>query len=222
MHLLDPRVAKTVVRLFPSKHWTLSCSPTPSSDILHGGGSPYQKMELGNILNTKMPAKALAGNPMQYDMQHQMQHELQQPQHQPAYPPSYLNGRIKSETSSERGVSPHTSDSRYAPQPQQMQYPSIPNGYPSDMRYPSPSAGQMGVPNQMMPYNPNPQPDQTYAPPQQQSAQAAPQTNGRSGADAGPPKAFACSTCGKGFARRRDLARHGKVIGLLSPHDVIY
>ena len=25
-------------------------------------------------------------------------------------------------------------------------------------------------------------------------------------------KAFACSTCGKGFARRSDLARHGKKI----------
>jgi hypothetical protein len=208
----------TVVRqnLFPIKHW----APTPPPEHLHGGDSPYhqsQKMELGNILNTKMPAKALAGNPMQYEiMQHNIQHELQQqPQHSQAYPPPYLNGRIKSETSSERAASPHTSDSRYAPQHQQsMQYPPMSNGYPGEMRYPSPSAGQMGVSNPMMnTYNPNPQQDQQYAAAQQQQQQAAQntqQTNGRASSDTGPPKAFACSTCGKGFARRSDLARHGK------------
>lgn len=27
-----------------------------------------------------------------------------------------------------------------------------------------------------------------------------------------PPKAYPCSTCGKGFARRSDLARHGKLL----------
>jgi uncharacterized Zn-finger protein len=63
----------------------------------------------------------------------------------------------------------------------------------------------------MMPYNPNPQPDQTYAPQQQQQQSTpAPQANGRA-TDTGPPKAFACSTCGKGFARRSDLARHGTI-----------
>jgi hypothetical protein len=236
MHLLDPRVAKTVVRLFPSsEHWNYSCSSTPT-DTVHGGGIAQQKMELGNILNTKMPAKALAGTPMQYDMQHPMHpHELQQQQqqqqHPNAYPPAYLNpnGRIKSETNSERGASPHTSDSRYAPQPQQqVQYPSMTNGYPHEMRYPSPSAGQMGVPNQMLPYNPNAQAEQGYPPPQQQQQQqqqqlpqAPPQANGRT-ADTGPPKAFACSTCGKGFARRSDLARHGTFTArpnLLPPRD---
>ena len=33
----------------------------------------------------------------------------------------------------------------------------------------------------------------------------------------GPPKAFICSTCPKGFARRSDLARHGKCIQCYLP-----
>lgn len=81
------------------------------------------------------------------------------------------------------------------------------NGYADQMRYPSPSAGQMGVPNPLMGYGQNAPTDQTYA--QQQPSPAA-QSNGRPAGDPGPPKAFACSTCGKGFARRSDLARHGE------------
>jgi hypothetical protein len=163
-------------------------------------------MELGNILNTKMPSKALAGNSMPYDMQHTMQHELQA-HNQAAYPPPYLNGRIKSETNSERGVSPHPSDNRYAPQPQQIPYNAMANGYDGQLRYPSPSAGQMGVPNQLLAYNQS-APADPYA--AQHSAASTP-TNGRQPGESGPPKAFACSTCGKGFARRSDLARHGKL-----------
>jgi hypothetical protein len=32
-----------------------------------------------------------------------------------------------------------------------------------------------------------------------------------------PPKAYPCSTCGKGFARRSDLARHGMLHDLVTP-----
>jgi hypothetical protein len=207
MHLLDTNLANTVVRLFPSQHWTPSRSSTPSSDILNGVAASFShKMELGNILNTKMPSKALAGNPIHYDMQHTMQHDLSQAHNQAAYPPPYLNGRIKSETNSERGVSPHPSDNRYPPQPQQIAYTTMSNGY-DQMRYPSPVAGQMGVPQQLMAYNQSAPTDQ-YAP--QHSATSTP-TNGRQPGESGPPKAFACSTCGKGFARRSDLARHGEL-----------
>jgi uncharacterized Zn-finger protein len=37
------------------------------------------------------------------------------------------------------------------------------------------------------------------------------QGNDRSGRQSAEGKAFPCSTCGKGFARRSDLTRHGKV-----------
>jgi hypothetical protein len=206
MHLLDTHLANTVVRHFPShQHWIPSRSHTPSSDILDGVASSFNhKMELGNILNTKMPSKALAGNSLLYDMNHTMQHELQA-HNQAAYPPPYLNGRIKSETNSERAVSPHPSDNRYQPQPQQLSYSAMSNGY-DQMRYPSPSAGSMGVQNQLLAYNQSQQAADAYA----QQAASTPPANGRQQGDSGPPKAFACSTCGKGFARRSDLARHGK------------
>ena len=174
-------------------------------------------MELGNILNTKIPAQAIAGRPIRYDMQHNMQHDLQQ---QHFGPTSYLNGRIKSENGSDRGVSPHPSEhsSRYssqAPQPLQS-YPPMSNNI-NGMRYPSPS--QMQTPMPLLNNNnyiPNP-PDHTYpqqAPPDQQNQQ----TGGRPASDTGPPKAFACSTCGKGFARRSDLARHGRASSHLDTH----
>ena len=145
-----------------------------------------------------------------------MQHDLQ-PQHFGA--PPYMNGgRIKSENGSERGVSPHPSDSsRYssqAPQQQLPSYPAIPPQHLNGMRYPSPS--QMQAPMPMLNNNnyiPTP-PDHAYAQQQQQLPDPQSQHNGgRPASDAGPPKAFACSTCGKGFARRSDLARHGKELG---------
>jgi len=217
MHLTDfTQVANTVVRSFPSQHWTLP--PTPPPDSLHGGAANtpllYQKMELGNILNTKTSAKAVTGTLLPFGMQ-AIQPDMQAPhQPQPQYPPPpYLNGRIKSENGSDRTASPHPADPRYPPPPQQTMpgYPPMPSSYGADMRYPSPSANAMGVPMPMPNgYPPNGQPDNPYAqqPQPDQSAQA---PGGRAPNENGPTKAFACSTCGKGFARRSDLARHGKL-----------
>jgi hypothetical protein len=168
-------------------------------------------MELDTILNARLTAYTGTGTP--FAMQHAMQHELQ-PQHFGA--PPYMNGgRIKSENGSERGVSPHPSDSsRYSSQQPQQQlpsYPTMPAHNMNGMRYPSPS--QMQAPMPMLNNNnyiPNP-PDHAYG--QQQMPDVGQHNGGRPASDAGPPKAFACSTCGKGFARRSDLARHGKELG---------
>jgi hypothetical protein len=168
-------------------------------------------MELDTILNARLTAHAGTGT--YFGMQRAMQHDLQQ-QHFGAAP--YMNGgHIKSETGSERGVSPHPSDSsRYSSQQPQQQlpaYPSIPPQHMNSMRYGSPT--QMQAPMPMLNNNnyiPNP-PDHAYAQQQQQMPdQQNQQHGGRAATDTGPPKAFACSTCGKGFARRSDLARHGK------------
>ena len=75
-------------------------------------------MELGTILNARLTAHAGTGD--YFGMQRAMQHDMQQ-QHFAAAP--YMNGgHIKSETGSERGVSPHPSDSsRYSSQQPQQQ-----------------------------------------------------------------------------------------------------
>lgn len=107
---------------------------------------------------------------------------------------------VKPEPGMERSVSPHGSEhSQYStphsmarayPSPSAMHAPMhIPNPMPNAMQIPGyPDMPNMGgMPNMGMQHMPQ-QPQQ----PQQ------------------PVKAYPCSTCGKGFARRSDLARHGK------------
>lgn len=212
--------AKAVVRTPFTSGSRLAFPGTPSFQSWAGPSLIDQpsKMELGTILNTKGTALAVTGQPMQFEMQHSMQHDLQQHQ-QYANVPTY--GRIKSETGSERSGSPATDySSRYSStsaQPLQAYHP-MPGALGNEIRYPSPSHLQMPT-SLMNGYPPTSAPDSVYQqnglPPQQDpQAQQNAQTNGQSGTpqpSAGPPKVFACSTCGKGFARRSDLARHGKI-----------
>jgi hypothetical protein len=179
----------------------------------HGAGSVPGR----NVLDANAGSGAAVGQgPSSVAMQHNMQPELQQPHPQHfATPAAYLNGRIKSETNSDGTASPHPADqlSRYPssqPGQQPPQYPSVPSNMANGMRYPSPTAMQNSMPMLNNNYMPNQAPDHYghQAAPDQQVPQ--PNTNGRqSTGESGPPKAFACSTCGKGFARRSDLARHG-------------
>jgi hypothetical protein len=115
---------------------------------------------------------------------------------------SHANGFPLSETGSERGTSPHGSEhSRYST-PRLVSQMNGMNGAPN-MRYPSPTAMQNPLPMLQQPYRP----ENGYDSSGMQQDHNEP---GRLLGDNAPQKAFPCSTCGKGFARRSDLARHGK------------
>ena len=91
------------------------------------------------------------------------------------------------------------------------------NGAPGPMRYPSPTAMQNPIPMMVQPYQPNTGYDIGMMQ-QDNSAQGGRQAGG----DNTAPKAFPCGTCGKGFARRSDLARHGKIESELSICSIKY
>lgn len=159
-------------------------------------------MDITTILNSKGLAPAIAA-------EQQLQQQLVQA--------AQANVRTSSDTGSEHGMSPQPSDhsSRYSSRSTQPLHAmgTLPNG----MRYPSPS--QMQQPVSMLHGSYVPQsfgldsgylqahPQQHQEQPQDQQDQQ--RLSGRHvGADT--MKAFACTSCGKGFARRSDLARHGK------------
>lgn len=184
------------------------------------------EMNLQNLLNTNRSGGATGYRNMQYEipMPVGIGHDMNGASHynsQNLYVPNG-NSRIKSENGSERGVSPHTSDqsSRYlsqTPQNSLAYQQQMANQLVNGMRYPSPQMGQQNNMAAMMQQSYHQTADQPY---QQQAQLGAVQQplheqgqmeGGRqSTGSSSLPKAFACSTCAKGFARRSDLARHGE------------
>ncbi len=151
-------------------------------------------MDIKQIVNSKgskaAAAAAAAANGSAQDLH--LMHSISQ-----------ANGMPMSDAGSERDNSPHDSEnSRYSSTPRYGQMPSM-NGVPNPMQYPSPTAMQ----------NPLPMLQQTYQPSNEYANNMVPQetqtSRPRQAADPTAQKAFPCSSCGKGFARRSDLARHG-------------
>lgn len=154
-------------------------------------------MDIKQIVNSKGPkgaaaaAAAAAANGVAQDMH--LLHSISQ-----------ANGFPMSETGSERGNSPHDSEhSRYSA-PRLVGQMNGMNGAPN-MRYPSPTVMQNPLPMLQQPYRPENAFDNAAM---QQDGNRGPVRQGPG--DGVVQKAFPCSTCGKGFARRSDLARHGK------------
>lgn len=152
-----------------------------------------EPMDITNVLNNRLGT-----------MVHHPQH----------FPGHYTDAHhqlsfVKPEPTMERSASPHTSEhssysnphamQRSFHSPSAMQAPmQIPSSMPTNMHVPGfPEMPNMGgMPNMTMP----PHMQQHHDPHQQQQQHHQQQ----------PAKAYPCSACGKRFARRSDLSRHGK------------
>jgi hypothetical protein len=157
---------------------------------------PLEIMNITNIMdqNQKNAAAAAAA--------HQGHHHI--PEHQTLPHPHLMGAGI------DRTNSPHGSESSHYSLPRTGALESLngmgnarPYGSPTSMQSHLPMPDHSNMPPQgmmipgMAPMAPTGHNMQAYPPPKPENPTPA-------------PRAYPCSTCGKGFARRSDLARHGK------------
>lgn len=181
-------------------------SNSPSSQI----------MNITNVMDEKNGHPQSTGTPEHHQMQsHQPQHQMQQQQQHQGLPHPQLVAAI------DRTGSPHGSEASHYSAPRTGALESLngmgnarPYGSPTSMQaslpMPDPNMTQaMMIPGMApMPHQPQPLPVYSTTPPKSENPP--------------PVKAYPCSTCGKGFARRSDLARHERIHSGIRPHVCEY
>ena len=160
-------------------------------------------MDITNILNTKGGAtaaqsQAAGGFPQNPVYHQQLMHAA--------------NADSGAEAPSERSGSPHGSEqsTRYSGPPMQMNgmMPVLGRGqYPNPEMAANALQGILGDLQNARGYFSGGQPDHDRGMPIPRSTGSQPRD--QAGPAPPPAKAFPCSVCQKGFARRSDLARHG-------------
>lgn len=158
-------------------------------------------MGIGNVLNIK--AEPGAQQQSQQGATPELQQQQQQQQQRPAQQLQQLQQQLQPlQAQLDRQNSPHGSEqSRYSG-PMNASYPS-PTAMAATPLPPVPNANMAPAP--MVPHE------------MQQNLGMPPAGYQQAQPPAQPPaKQFPCSTCGKPFARRSDLARHGRCIRVVS------
>lgn len=158
-------------------------------------------MDITNILNRKGSSAAAAMVAVGPNPDHQLHHQLARmpSRHSPSDSDSEPAGSPYGSETSSRYSSSRTTSGLHT----MSNMPNMPDGF----RYPSPTAMHNPLPmlqngllsNDVI---------------ETGTVQAEYQAPGRPQMSTETQKAFPCSSCGKGFARRSDLARHGSYIAV--------